>query len=109
MLYEVITAITSGGGSLVDNGDGTWSYTPAADDDTSVSFSYTITDDGTTGGAADPQSVAGSATLDITPVNDAPAGTDTTITVLEDGSHTFAASDFGFADPNDSPGNSLAA
>ena len=37
-------AISAGNGSLVDNGDGTWDYTPAADDDTSVSFSYTITD-----------------------------------------------------------------
>ncbi len=36
--------ISSGVGSLVDNGDGTWTYTPALNDDTSVSFSYTITD-----------------------------------------------------------------
>ena len=56
--------ITAGNGSLVDNGDGTWTYTPAPDDDTAVSYSYTITD------GAD--NVAGSATLDITPVNDAP-------------------------------------
>jgi hypothetical protein len=61
--------IASGSGALVDNGDGTWDYTPAADDDSSVSFSYTITD-GT-------DNVAGSATLDITPVNDAPAGVPT--------------------------------
>ncbi len=33
-----------GAASLVDNGDGTWTYTPALNDDTSVSFSYTITD-----------------------------------------------------------------
>ena len=33
--------ISSGAGSLVDNGDGTWTYTPALNDDTSVSFSYT--------------------------------------------------------------------
>ncbi len=37
-------AISAGAGSLVDNGDGTWTYTPALNDDTSVSFSYTITD-----------------------------------------------------------------
>ncbi|MBI3155174.1 MAG: cadherin-like domain-containing protein, partial [Burkholderiales bacterium] len=59
--------IAAGNGSLVDNGDGTWTYTPAADDDTSVSFGYTISD-----GAA---SVAGAATLAITPVNDAPTTT----------------------------------
>ncbi|MGB5619485.1 MAG: tandem-95 repeat protein, partial [Desulfobacterales bacterium] len=56
-------AIAGGNGSLVDNGDGSWTYTPAGNDDTSVSFSYTISD-GTAG-------VAASATLDITPVNDA--------------------------------------
>ena len=56
-------AITSGNGTLVDNGDGTWTYTPAQNDNTAVSFSYTISD-GTAG-------VAASATLDITPVNDA--------------------------------------
>ena len=57
-------SISAGNGSLVDNGNGTWSYTPALNDDTSVGFSYSVTD-GTT-------PVAGSATLDITPVNDAP-------------------------------------
>src|SRR5262249_53965524 len=36
-------------------------------------------------------------------------GADTTKTVLEDGTYTFAATDFGFSDPNDSPSNSLEA
>ena len=36
--------IATGGGSLVDNDDGTWTYTPALNDDTSVSFSYHVTD-----------------------------------------------------------------
>jgi VCBS repeat-containing protein len=57
-------AISSGAGSLVDNGDGTWSYTPAADDDSAVSFSYSINDGSL--------STTGSASLDITPVNDGP-------------------------------------
>ncbi len=60
--------IAAGNGALVDNGDGTWAYTPAADDDTAVTFSYTIVDG--QGG-----SVAGWASLDITPVNDAPVNT----------------------------------
>ena len=60
-------AIAAGNGTLIDNGNGTWTYTPAANDDTAVSFSYAIND-----GAA---SVAGSATLDITPVNDPPVNT----------------------------------
>ena len=69
-------AISAGSGTLADNGDGTWDYTPAGDDDTAVSFSYTITD-GT-------DSVAGSASLDITPVNDAPVGVDDTASTNED-------------------------
>ncbi|MDJ0807989.1 MAG: putative Ig domain-containing protein, partial [Gammaproteobacteria bacterium] len=58
-------AINSGSGTLLDNGDGTWNYTPALNDDSGVSFSYTISD-----GVAAP--IATSASLDITPVNDAP-------------------------------------
>ena len=66
--------IASGNGILSDNGDGTWTYTPAANDDTGVSFSYNVTD-GT-------DNVSGSATLDIQPVNDAP-------TLDEIGDQTF--------------------
>ena len=74
-------AIASGNGSLVNNGNGTWTYTPGLDDDTSVSLSYTITDNGTTNGLADPKDVPGSASLDITPVNDAPVASNETILV----------------------------
>ena len=56
--------VATGNGTLNDNGDGTWNYTPAANDDSNVSFNYTVTD-----GIAN---VAAVATLDITPVNDAP-------------------------------------
>src|SRR5690606_13387148 len=38
------------------------------------------------------------ATIDVTAVNDAPAGTDNTVTVNEDASRSFAAADFGFSD-----------
>ena len=67
-----------GRGTLVDNGDGTWTYTPALNDDTAVSFSYTVTD-----GTA---SVAGTATLDITPVNDAPVTTPVTLAAIAEDS-----------------------
>ena len=60
-------AIASGNGVLVDNHDGTWSYTSANDDDSAVSFSYQVTSGGL--------SVDESATIDITPVNDAPVNT----------------------------------
>src|SRR5207247_1903329 len=63
----------------VNNGNGTWTYTPAANDSSAVSFSYTINDG--QGG-----SVAGSATLDITPVNDAPTTTPVTLAAIAEDS-----------------------
>ncbi|MFZ3260033.1 MAG: retention module-containing protein, partial [Thiobacillus sp.] len=82
-------AISAGDGTLVDNGNGTWSYTPASNDDSNVSFSYTISDGA--GGT-----VGGSATLDITPVNDAPTATAVSASGAEDAasiSITLSASD----------------
>ncbi|MFB9985771.1 cadherin-like domain-containing protein, partial [Mesorhizobium kowhaii] len=72
-------AISSGAGSLIDNGDGTWSYTPALNDDTDVSYSYTISDGH--GG-----SIAGAAHLDITPVNDVPTTSAVILAPIEEGS-----------------------
>ena len=76
---DVLTAqnlsISAGSGTLVDNLDGTWSYTPALNDDTAVSFSYDITD-----GTATINS--GSASLDITPVNDAPTTSAVTLAAI---------------------------
>ena len=67
-LTAINLSIASGSGTLVDNNDGTWSYTPAANDDTDVTFNYAVTD-----GIAAP--VATTASLDITPENDAPVTT----------------------------------
>ena len=64
-LTAVNLAISSGKGTLVNNHDGTWTYMPALNDDTAVTFSYAVSD-----GIAAP--VATTASLDITPVNDAP-------------------------------------
>ncbi len=60
-----------------------------------------IDDGGTANGGEDTDQSPNTITFDVDPVNDAPAGTDNTITINEDGSHTFAAGDFGFSDPND--------
>jgi hypothetical protein len=86
-------AITSGSGRLEDNGDGTWSYTPASNDDTSVTFGYTVTD----GGLA----VDGSASLDITPVNDAPSVTMATLQLSGGQNVVLDASQLQAADPDD--------
>src|SRR5262245_40340866 len=64
-LTAINLQISSGNGTLDTNGNGTWTYHPAANDSSSVTFSYSVTD-----GVAAP--VATTASLDITPVNDAP-------------------------------------
>jgi len=66
-LTAVNLQIAAGAGSLVDNGNGTWSFTPATNDDTDATFSYQVTD----GVVA----VAASAKLDLTPVAEATLGT----------------------------------
>src|SRR5439155_1479706 len=75
-----------------------------------ATFDFKVQDNGgTANGGVDLDPTANTITIDVTSVNDAPSGTDKTITILEDGSHTFVAADFGFSDPNDSPANAFAA
>ncbi|MFW9636623.1 tandem-95 repeat protein [Vibrio parahaemolyticus] len=69
--------IDKGNGTLVDNGDGTWTFTPQIDDDTEVSFTFDIIDD-------EDLVVSGSANLDILPINDAPNAENDVITTEED-------------------------
>ncbi|EJG0039255.1 tandem-95 repeat protein [Vibrio parahaemolyticus] len=69
--------IDKGNGTLVDNGDGTWIFTPQIDDDTEVSFTFDIIDD-------EDLVVSGSANLDILPINDAPNAENDVITTEED-------------------------
>ena len=57
-------SIESGNGSLEDHLDGTWTYTPVENDDSSVTFAYTASD-GTFSASA-------TASLDLTSINDAP-------------------------------------
>ncbi|HHI5056102.1 TPA: tandem-95 repeat protein [Vibrio parahaemolyticus] len=69
--------IDKGNGTLVDNGDGTWTFTPQIDDDTEVSFTFDIIDD-------EDLVVSGFANLDILPINDAPNAENDVITTEED-------------------------
>ncbi len=89
-------------GDLLDNGDGTFTYTPDPGYNGLDGFSYKLCDNGTTSGADNFKCTTVGATVDVTvdSVNDAPSGTDKTITILEDASHTFDAADFGFSDPD---------
>src|SRR6185295_12914173 len=52
----------------------------------------------TPAGGVDLDPVARTMTVNVTAVNDAPAGANNTVTVLEDSAYVFAAADFGFTD-----------
>ena len=102
-----ITALTiaAGAGTLVDNGNATWSYTPALDDDTAVTFAYTVSDGART--------ASSTAALDITPVADAPGNTAPeavadSATVAEGGTVTVLASAAASVLANDTDGESNA-
>ncbi|MGL4396934.1 MAG: peroxidase family protein [Hyphomicrobium sp.] len=70
-------------GSLVSNGNGTWTYTPGADDDTSASFTYRVSDGKKAGGTV-------TATLDLLPDGDGqpstPGGGSSTSNIVVNGS-----------------------
>ena len=64
-------SIASGGGSVVDNHDGTFTYTPAANYSGPVSFNYTASDRSLTS--------TSTASLTLAAVNDAPIATPVTL------------------------------
>ena len=68
-----ITAVSvaSGGGAIVDNHNGTFTYTPAANYSGPVSFNYTASDGSLTSSST--------ASLTLVPVNDAPVATPVTL------------------------------
>ncbi len=75
-----------------------------------TSFTFQVQDNGgTANGGLDLDQSPNKMTMNVKSVNDEPAGTDKTITMLEDGAYTFAAADFGFSDVNDVPANNLMA
>ncbi|NPC57317.1 cadherin-like domain-containing protein [Caenimonas soli] len=73
-----VTGLAASSGSLTANADGTWSFTPAADFNGAVSFSYSVTDGTAT--------IAGSASLTVTPVNDAPTNAPVTLPAISEDS-----------------------
>lgn len=85
-------------------------FTPAAEATGTpyTSFTFQVQDNGgVLGGGVDQDLTPRTLTLDVTATNDAPTGADTSINLLEDASHVFDTSDFGFSDPLDTPANLL--
>jgi Ca2+-binding RTX toxin-like protein len=68
--------LADGSGVLTDNGDGTWTFTPAADWNGNVALSYRISDGET--------STDANAALTVNPVNDAPVITVNDVLLVDD-------------------------
>ena len=95
--------------SAADIAAGLLRFTPVANANGAgyASFTFQVQDDGgTANGGIDLDASANSITINVTAVNDAPAGANTTVTTLEDTAYVFSSADFGFSD---SDGNALAA
>ena len=85
-------------------GDARLRFTPDANEHGSAYATLTFrVSDGT-----DWSATASTLAIDVTPVSDAPTGTDGAIDVFEDQTHAFASGDFGFADPDDDPADTFA-
>src|SRR5262249_53761644 len=94
-------------GMSINPSTGAFSWTPTeAQGGATYSATITVTDNGT-----NPSNLSDSETIQITvaEVNDAPAGTDKSVTTPEDTAYTFTVADFGFSDPNDIPTNAFSA
>ncbi|MDI2146299.1 hypothetical protein KBJ94_30130, partial [Pseudomonas sp. ITA] len=74
------------------------------------SFTFQVRDNGgTANGGVDTDPTPNTFTFNVTSVNDAPSGTDKTVSLDEGGRYTFSAADFGFSDSSDSPANAFSA
>ena len=84
-----VTAVTQGANGTVTFTASGVTYTPDADYNGSDSFTYTVTDNGTTNGAPDAKSDTATVTITVTEVNDTPDAVADARDVAEDGSITF--------------------
>jgi len=91
----------------IDLTTGTLTYTPKPNANGTATVTATLHDSGgTANGGVDTR--AQTFNITVTPVNDAPAGTDTSVTTAQNTAKIFAVGDFGFTDSNDNPANNFA-
>jgi VCBS repeat-containing protein len=98
--------------SVVDINAGDLRFTPVANANGNnySNFTFQVQDNGgVINGGVDLDATPNTITFNVTSVNDAPSGTETSISLLEDNTYTLTAADFGFTDPNDTPANNLSA
>ncbi len=106
-------AVTAGQSiPLVDITSGLLTFAPIADSSGTQysTYAFRVEDDGgTANGGVDTDPTARTMTLNVTWVNQAPAGANNTISTSQNTPYAFAAADFGFTDPADAPPNNLLA
>ena len=105
------TAITAGQViSAANIAAGNLRFAPAANTSGAVysTFTFQLQDDGgTANGGAALEATLHTMTIDVSPINHAPQGSDVAITALQDTPYTFNSTAFGFSDVNDTPANNL--
>lgn len=100
-LTVISVSSTSAQGGTVTLSGGVVQYTPPLDFNGTDTFTYTIRDNGTTNGAADPKTSTATVTVTVRSVNDPPVPGNDTATTAEDTPLDLSASDLL---ANDSPG-----
>jgi VCBS repeat-containing protein len=113
--FTVGTPITLASGilTITDATTGAFTFVPNANYNGTQAFTYDVKEINTTGtplpgtGVGNVSNTA-TATITINSSNDAPVGTDKTITTVEDTPISLTVADFGFSDPNDTPANAFA-
>ncbi len=91
--------------SAADLSAGLLKFTPVANDNgvNYASFTFQVRDDGgTANNGIDLDPTPNTISFEVIPINDAPGGTNKSITINEDATYTVVANDFGFTDPIDS-------
>jgi hypothetical protein len=110
LLKNHLTPVSAGAFvSKADIAAGKLKFFPASNANGSpyASFTFQVKDSGPAGSNLDlsPNTI----TINVISVNDAPAGTNKQVSTPKNTTYTFAALDFGFTDPHDSPANLLLA
>ena len=96
-------------GTLQITGQNTVVYTSGTTYSGADQFSYAWRDTGSPSGTTSNELTGAAATVSITvgAINHAPTTHDVTVTTFENAAYTFQLADFPFADPNDTPPNTL--
>ncbi len=85
-----------------DINNGNFRYVPASDENGLTEFTYTVRDDGgTVQGGVDQAPESNTMRISVASINDAPTGTDSQVSIIEDQPYSLSLNDFGFNDQVD--------